>query len=61
MEDIPAELIINCGQAGLKYVPVQDWTIEEKGTKRIEIVDLDDKRQITVLLSNSTKGKSSYL
>ena len=34
-----------------------DWTFEEKGTKRIEIAGLDDKRQITVLLSCSMKGK----
>ena len=57
MEDIPGELIINWDQAGLKYVPVSDWTFEEKGTKRIEIVGLDDKRQITILLSCSMTGK----
>ena len=36
-------------------VYILDWTFEEKGTKRIEIADLDDKRQITVLLSCSMK------
>ena len=57
MEDIPAQLIINWNQAGLKYVPVPDWTFEEKGSKRVEIVGLDDKRQITVLLSCTLTGK----
>ena len=57
MEDIPEELVINWDQAGLKYIPVSDWTFEEKGTKRIEIAGLDDKRQITVLLSCTVKGK----
>ena len=57
MEDIPGELIINWDQAGLKYVPVPDWTFEQKGAKRVEIVGLDDKRQITVLLSCTLTGK----
>ena len=33
MEDIPKELIINWDQTGMKYVPVSNWTFEEKGTK----------------------------
>ena len=57
MEDIPEELVINWDQAGLKCIPVSDWTFEEKGTKRIEIAGLDDKRQIIVLLSCTVKGK----
>ena len=56
MEDIPKELIINWDQTGMKYVPVSNWTFEEKGTKRIEIAGLDDKRQITVLLSCTMDG-----
>lgn len=50
MKDIPAELIMNWDLAGLKYVPILDcnWTFAEKGTKIIEIVGLDDKKQISV-------------
>jgi len=33
MENIPAKLVINWDQAGLKKVPVPSWTFEEKGSK----------------------------
>ena len=57
MGDIPEDLIINWDQTGLKYVPVSDWIFAEKGFKRVEIVGLDDKRQITVLLTCTMSGK----
>lgn len=57
MEDIPEDLVINWDQTGLKYVPVSDWTFAEKGSKRVEIAGLDDKRQITVLLTCTLSGK----
>ena len=57
MEEIPEELIINWDQTGLKYVPVSNWTFADKGSKRVEIAGLDDKRQLTVLLSCTMKGK----
>ena len=47
MEDIPEELIINWDQTGFKYVPVSNC----------EIAGLDDKRQLTVMLSYTMKGK----
>ena len=28
-------------------MPVASWTIEKEGSKRIEIVGIDDKRQLT--------------
>jgi len=57
MESIPKELIINWDQTGMKYVPVSDWTFEQKGAKRVEIAGLGDKRQITVLMSCAMDGK----
>ena len=57
MEEIPEELIINWDQIGLKYVPVSNWTFTDKGSKRVEISGLDDKHQLTVLLSCTMKGK----
>ena len=57
MEDIPEELIVNWDQTGLKYVPASNWTFADKGSKRVEIAGLDDKRQLTVLLSCTMKGK----
>ena len=57
MEDILADLIINWDHTGLKYVPVSNWTMEVKGTKRVEIVSSDDKRQLTTLFSCTISGK----
>ena len=37
MEQIPKKLIINWDQTGMKYVPVSNWTFEEKEAKSVEI------------------------
>ncbi len=57
MEDIEPELIVNWDQTGLKIVPVSSWTINEKGAKRVEIVGLTDKRQITAVFCGSLTGE----
>ena len=38
LEDIPHDLILNWDQTALKIVPVNSWTMEKKGTKRVEIM-----------------------
>ncbi len=45
MEEIPDALIINWDQTAMKIVPSSSWTMEKRGTKRVEIVAIDDKRQ----------------
>ena len=45
MEDIPMELIFNWDQTGLNLVPASPWTMARKGSKRIEMKGLTDKRQ----------------
>ena len=57
MEDIPAKLISNWDQSSLKYVPTLNLPFEEKGTKRIEIAGLNDKRAKIILLSCLMSGK----
>lgn len=47
IEEIPNSLIINWDQTAIKYVPVSTWTMADEGSKRVEIVGADDKRQIT--------------
>ena len=49
MEDIPQKMILNWDQVGMKIVPSSGsaWTMEKSGTKRVEIIAIDDKRQIT--------------
>ena len=56
MEDIPLDLIINWDQTGMHYVPVSAWTMAEKGSRRVEICGLDDKRQITAVFGCSMTG-----
>ena len=56
MDEVPAELIINLDQTGLKYVPVSEWTMEQEGAKRVEIDGKDDKRQITAVFGCSMSG-----
>ena len=46
IEEIPEELITNWDQTGIKYVPVDTWTMEKEGSKRVQVIGADDKRQI---------------
>lgn len=57
MEDIPIELIINWDQTGLNLVPVSTWTMATKGSKRVPIQGLDDKRQITGVFCGTLLGE----
>ena len=44
MEEIPPDLIINWNCTAFKLVPSSNWSIYgKKGTKRIEIIAIDDK------------------
>ena len=56
INEIPHELIINWDQTGIHYVPVGSWTMDKEGAKRVEIVGVDDKRQITAVLAGSLSG-----
>ena len=56
-EEVPAELVLNCDQTAIKIVPSTLWTMENHGSKRVEIVGKDDKRQINSSLSLSNAGR----
>lgn len=51
--DIPPELIYNWDHTGINYVPVSNWTMEIEGSKKVPIVGLDDKCQITVVFADN--------
>ena len=38
MDEIPPELIINFDQTALNYIPVSQWTTDQEGAKRVEVV-----------------------
>lgn len=53
---IPPELVINWYQTGVNVVPASQWTQEEKGSSRVEVVGVGDKRQITVTVAGTLAG-----
>ena len=57
MEDIPPQLVFNWDQTGISIVPGSSWTMEAKGSKRVEIVGMGDKRQITALFCGALSGE----
>ena len=57
MEDIPNELLLNWDQTAMKIVPSVSWTMEKRGTKRVEISRVDDKCQITAVFACSLSGE----
>ncbi len=57
MYNIPPCLVVNTDQIEVHLVPIRrDQTWERKGTKDIQVIGIEDKRQITILVSFSTKG-----
>uniref|UniRef100_A0A1X7VWH1 Uncharacterized protein n=1 Tax=Amphimedon queenslandica TaxID=400682 RepID=A0A1X7VWH1_AMPQE len=53
MEDISSQLIINWEQTGISLVPGSSRTMALSGSRRVEIVGLGDKRQITAVMGAS--------
>ena len=49
--------MLNFDQTGTKMVPVSDWNLEVQGSKQIDMIGLQDKREITVLLAISLTGE----
>jgi hypothetical protein len=55
--NIPDDLILNWDQTGVNLIPGGDWTMDAKGSKQVKITGLNDKRQITALLTISKSGE----
>ena len=58
MDEIPAELVINFDQTTLSYVPTSHWTMEQEGTKHVEIIA---KRQINCQKPPQVKTRGDQL
>lgn len=56
MEEVPAELILNWDQTGIRLVPSSSWTMDKRGTRRVEMVGVNDKRQITAVFCGNLLG-----
>ena len=57
MEEIPGELILNWDQTGIRFVPSSTWTMERRGERRVEMIGVNDKRQITAVFCSSASGE----
>ena len=57
MEEIPGELVLNWDQTGIRFVPSSTWTMERRGERRVEMVGVNDKRQITAVFCGGASGK----
>ena len=56
MEEVPDEMILNWDQTAIKYIPISNWTMATEGSKRIELIGQDDKRQITATFAGTLTG-----
>ena len=56
MEEIPAELILNWDQTGIKIVPSRTWTMVRQGSKHVEAVRFNGKHLITAVFFGSLVG-----
>ena len=56
MEEVPPELPFDWDHTGISNVPGSNWTMELKGSKRIEIAGISDKRQITAVFCGTLTG-----
>ena len=56
LDEISLDLIFNLDMTGINYVPVSSWTMEKQGARRVEIVGVDDNRQITAVFGCSMSG-----
>jgi hypothetical protein len=54
--NIPPELIINWDQTGAKYVLTSAWTLAEEGSRQVDVIGKEDKREMTLLLSCTMTG-----
>ena len=56
MEDIPPELILNWDQTGIKIVPSATRMMARQDEKRVEMIGVNDKRQITAVFCGTLAG-----
>ena len=56
MEEILDDVVLNWDQTAIKYVPLSNWTVDKEGSKRLEVVGIDNKCQITATFVASLSG-----
>jgi len=60
--NIPPSLVVNSDETSIHLVPTaRECTWESKGSKHIHVLGIEDKRQVTMVVSSSTAGLFSPL
>lgn len=55
--DIFPTLMVNNGQTWIHLVPtIREWTWESNDTKHIKVLGMEDKKQITLVISSIVDG-----
>ena len=54
---IPSCLVLNWDQTGVNIVPSSNYTMEQRGSNRVEIAGYEDKRQITATFAATLSGE----
>ena len=49
MDEIPAKMILNWDQTAMKIVPSSMWTMEQKGSKQVDVAGANDKHAKTAV------------
>ena len=50
------DLVLNWDKTGFQFVLAGNWTLEEQGTKRVEVTGLNDKRMLIATLASTVSG-----
>ena len=56
MDEIPTDLVINWDQTGIHYIPCRLMDNGEERLKKVAIIAVDEKRQVTVVFAGSLIG-----
>jgi len=46
-------MIVNWDQTAIKYIPLSNWLMAQEGSKRVEVIGIDNKSQITTTFAAS--------
>ena len=57
MHNILERMVVNCDLPGAKMIPVSQWILAESCSRQVDIVAMDDKREMIVLLGISADGQ----
>ncbi|ELU15161.1 hypothetical protein CAPTEDRAFT_190778 [Capitella teleta] len=50
---VPKQLVVNWDQTAIHYIPVSNYTMDERGASNINVARIDDKREFTAVLAGA--------